>query len=83
MQKRVLRAVLLLENSMGTKPKFKKIMDFSIFRGPGTVEISLKNMFFNSKSSKNVLFLLQIAVKSAKTCSTRDFTIRKQYEDQT
>ncbi len=39
-QKHVLRTILLLENSMRTKLKLKKIMDFSIFRRPGTVEIA-------------------------------------------
>ncbi len=58
-------------------------MDFSIFRGPGTVEISLKNCFYYSKSSKNMLFRHQIALKPAKMCSTRDFDIRKQYGDRT
>ncbi len=61
----------------------KKFMDFSIFRGPGTVETSLKKLFFNSKSSKNMLFQHQIALKPAKTSSTHDFTIRKQYGDKT
>ncbi len=39
--------------------------------------------FFNSKSSKNVRFRHRIALTPAKTCSTHDFTLRKQYEDKT
>ncbi len=38
--KRVLRTMLLLENIMETKLKIQKIMDFSIFIPPDTVEIS-------------------------------------------
>ncbi len=37
--------------------------------------------YYYSKSSKNVRFRHRIALKPAKTCSTHDFTLRKQYED--
>ncbi len=39
--------------------------------------------FFNSKSSKTVRFRHRIALKPAQTCSTHDFTLRKQYKDKT
>ncbi len=42
-----------------------------------------KKLFFKSKSSKNVRFRHRIALKPAQTCSTHDFTIRKEYEDKT
>ncbi len=42
-----------------------------------------KTAFLNSKSSKTVRFRHQIALKPAKTCSTHDFTIKKQYKDKT
>ncbi len=42
-----------------------------------------KLFFLNCKSSKTVRFLHRIALKQAKTCSTHDFTFRKQYGDKT
>ncbi len=47
------------------------------------VQIFHKKSVFYSKSSKNVRFRYWIALKPAKTYSTHDFTLRKQYEDKT
>ncbi len=42
-----------------------------------------KSCFFKGKSSKSILFRPQSALKPWKTCSTHDFTFRKQYADKT
>ncbi len=46
-----------------------------------SADFSIRKLFFNSKSSKNVRLRPRIALKPAKTYSTHDFTLIKQYED--
>ncbi len=71
--KRVLHTILLLENSMGTKVKVQKIMKFSSFRHPGTVEISC----FQKKNARKHYHL---AVEYTYSVMKLHFTSSKKFE---